>query len=69
MSKMLYKIIIIDNNDKVYKKIYKTKPPIHRDSKRKLPKNVKKMYSFAYMMRIMDYTLEEYNQLPEWKYK
>ena len=64
-----YKMIIIDKNGNTYKKIYKNKPPVHKDSNRKLPKNIDKMFSLAYIMRLVDgYTMENYNNLPDWKY-
>ncbi len=66
--KPTYKVIILGNDDKKYKKTYQYIPPIHRNSNRGLPKNAKKMCSLGYIMRIIDYTLEEYNQLPEWRY-
>ena len=66
--KPTYKVIILGKDGKKYKKTYKNIPPIHRNSNRGLPKNAKKMYSLGYIIRIVDYTLEEYNQLPEWRY-
>ena len=62
--KPTYKVIILGKDGKCYKNI----PPIHKNSNRGLPKNAKKMYSLGYIIRIVSYTLEKYNQLPEWRY-
>ena len=63
-----YRVIIIDKDGKTYKKVYKYKPSIYKGSKRNLPKNVNKMYSFGYISRVMDLSLEDYENFPEWKY-
>ena len=62
-----YRVIIIGKDGKSYKKNYKYKPPIYKGTKRDLPKGVKKMYSFGFMNRVADVSLEEYDKLPPWK--